>query len=79
LGLRIGRHGEPAREAPYEVLAWVAGKAEDAHRDDADPDAVLDSVLEAMRTLISRNAVYLDVATTPRSESSNSEKPPATD
>ena len=69
----------PAREAPCEGLAWVAGEAEDVDPEDVDPDAVLDSVLEAMRTLISRNAVYLDVATTPRSESSNSEKPAATD
>jgi len=72
-------HLWPSLWAACEGLAWVAGEAEDADPDDVDPDAVLDSVLEAMRTLISRNAVYLDVATTPRSESSNSEKPAATD
>ena len=72
-------HLWPSLWAACEGLAWVADETEDALPDDADPDVVLDSVLEAMRTLISRNAVYLDLATTPRSESSNSEKPPATD
>jgi hypothetical protein len=75
-------HLWPSLWAACEGLAWVAGQAaqvEEADRPkEADPEALLDFVLEATRTLMWRNAVYLDVATTPRSASTSSETPSAT-
>lgn len=72
-------HLWPSLWAACEGLAWVADQAEDAARpEDADPEALLDFVLEATRTLLWRNAVYLDVAATPRSESRSSGRPAAT-
>lgn len=58
-------HLWPTVWAACEGLASVAGQAEGSSPDAADPEKVLDLVLEAMRTLISSNAAYLDVATTP--------------
>ncbi len=72
-------HLWPSLWSACEGLAWVAGEAEEARpSEDTDPDALLDFMIEAIRHLISANAVYLDVVTTPRSASNNSEKPPAT-
>lgn len=48
-----------------EGLAWVAQQSQDPHPPASDPEQVLDLVLEAMRTLISRSAMYLDVVVTP--------------
>jgi len=56
-------HLWPTVWAACEGLAYVAGQAEGSSPDAADPEKVLDLVLEAMRTLISANAAYLDVAT----------------
>lgn len=58
-------HVWPNVWAACEGLAWVAGEADGSDADDADVDQVLDLVLTAMRTLISRNAAYLDVAAVP--------------
>lgn len=46
----------------------IAGAEQDPYPDDTDPEKVLDLVFEAMRALISRNAIYLDVATVPTGE-----------
>ncbi|MBA3278461.1 MAG: hypothetical protein H0U22_07045 [Geodermatophilaceae bacterium] len=59
-------HLWPSVWAACEGLAWVAGQAGGARPEDAEPEALLDFMLEAFRTLISHNAVYLDVATTSR-------------
>ncbi|MBA3278465.1 MAG: hypothetical protein H0U22_07065 [Geodermatophilaceae bacterium] len=55
-------HLWPSVWSACEGLAWVAGEADGTHSDQADPVKVLDVMFEAMRTLISRNAAYLDVA-----------------
>ncbi len=57
-------HLWPSIWAACEGLAWVAGQAGNARPEDADPEALLDFMFEAFRTLISHNAVYLDVAST---------------
>ncbi len=53
-------HLWPSIWAACEGFASVAGQAQDA---DAEPAAILDFMLEALRTLIAHNAVYLDVVT----------------
>lgn len=58
-------HLWPTVWAACEGLAWVAGEAAESSPEAADPEKVLDVVLDAIRTLISRNAAYLDVAATP--------------
>lgn len=47
-----------------EGLAWVAGQAEEARPEDGDPEALLDFMLGSLGTLISHNAIYLDVVNT---------------
>lgn len=47
-----------------EGLAWVASQAEEPRPEGAEPEALLDFMLEAFGTLISHNAIYLDVVTT---------------
>ncbi len=58
-------HLWPNLWAACEGLAYVAAQGERSSPDATDPERVLDLVLESMRTLISRNAAYLDVAVTP--------------
>lgn len=58
-------HLWPSIWAACQGLAWVAGQAEAATPEDADPETLLDVMLSAIRTLISRNAVYLDMARAP--------------
>jgi len=62
-------HLWPSVWAACEGLAWVAGQAQGARPDDADPEKLLEVMIGAIRTLIARNAVYLDVAPTPSGES----------
>lgn len=58
-------HLWPNLWAACEGLAYVAGQSPGSSPEASDPEKVLDLVLEAMRTLISHNAAYLDVAVTP--------------
>lgn len=55
-------HLWPTLWAACEGLADVAGKVVGSDPKGADPERVLDFAFEAMRRLIPRNAVYLDVA-----------------
>lgn len=72
-------HLWPNLWAACEGLAWVAAQAQDGRRpEESDPETLLDFILEALRVLISHNAVYLDVATAPRSDATSSVNPPAT-
>lgn len=61
-------HLWPTVWAACEGLAYVAGQVEESNPDAADPEQVLGLMLDAMRTLISRNAAYLDVAITPNGD-----------
>lgn len=63
-------HLFPTIWAACEGLAWVAGEVDGTRPGETDPDKVLEVMLDAIRTLISRNAVYLDVAITPRASGS---------
>lgn len=58
-------HLWPTIWAACEGLAYVAGQVEGSNPDAAGPEQVLDLMFDAMRTLISRNAIYLDVAIGP--------------
>ncbi|MDQ3716100.1 MAG: hypothetical protein M3381_08810 [Actinomycetota bacterium] len=58
-------HLWPTVWAACEGLAYVAGQVEGSNPDSADPEKVLDLMFDAMRTLISRNAAYLDVTISP--------------
>ncbi|MGI8720968.1 MAG: hypothetical protein ACR2JG_01935 [Geodermatophilaceae bacterium] len=58
-------HLWPTVWAACEGLAYVAGQVEGSNPDAADPEKVLDLMFDAMRTLISRNAAYLDVTISP--------------
>jgi len=58
-------HLWPTIWAACEGLAYIAGETGQAESEAADPEKVLELMFEATRTLISRNAVYLDVAMTP--------------
>jgi hypothetical protein len=58
-------HLWPTLWAACEGLASAAEETEEGSTDAADPEQVLDLMFEAMRTLISSNAAYLDVANTP--------------
>lgn len=58
-------HLWPSLWAASEGLAWVAREVGSTRPDDLDPEKKLDFMLEAIRTLISCNAVYLDVALSP--------------
>ncbi len=61
-------HLWPTIWAACEGLAYVSAQGDNPSPDTSTPEKVLDTVLEAMRTLISRNAAYLDVAITPSAE-----------
>lgn len=61
-------HLWPTLWAACEGLAYVAGQGQNPSPETTDPEKVLDVVLEAMRTLISHNAAYLDVAITASAE-----------
>lgn len=58
-------HLWPSLWAACEGLAWVSADVEGGQPDHSDPEKVLDVMLEAVRTLISRNVAYLDVAPDP--------------
>lgn len=58
-------HLWPTVWAACEGLAFVAGETGAGRPEDTDPVTVLDFMLEALRTLVSRNAAYLDLAVTP--------------
>ncbi len=58
-------HLWPTIWAACEGLAYVSAQGADPSPETTEPEQVLDLVLDSLRTLISRNAVYLDVAMTP--------------
>jgi len=64
-------HLWPSLWAACEGLAFVAAQGNASNPETTDPEKVLDLVLEAMRTLISRHAAYLDVAVTPSDDGSS--------
>ncbi len=57
-------HLWPSLWAACEGLAYVAAQGQQPTPETTQPEKVLDVVLEALRTLISRHAAYLDLATT---------------
>lgn len=62
-------HLWPSIWSACEGLADVARAAEDSDPASTEPRLVLASVLDALRTLITKNAIYLDTANTVRSGS----------
>jgi hypothetical protein len=58
-------HLWPSLWAACEGLAWATEQEPDAQPEETDPEALLDFILEATRTLISHNAVYLDLTKIP--------------
>jgi len=58
-------HLWPTVWAACEGLAYVASQGENSNPETTDPEQVLDLVFDAMRTLISHNAAYLDLTKTP--------------
>jgi len=58
-------HLWPSIWSACEGFAAVANQAADAGAEPAEPEALLDFMLDAFRTLIAHSALYLDVVTTP--------------
>ncbi|MDQ3733600.1 MAG: hypothetical protein M3400_06310 [Actinomycetota bacterium] len=68
-------HLWPSIWTACEGFASVANQAADASAEPAEPQALLDFMLDAFRTLIAHSAIYLDVVTTAPGRSASEGQP----